>query len=275
VFDADGRCVLQYAQRPDPGLRPEPRFAGGPLWQSSPLHAALKAEQYHSLWRGYTGGKGDFGAPGIGAYRGLLKKEPGNVEFVLGLARSVLTAVQLRQPGHPLAGPPEETAALAQRNLAEAAAAREPLAARDPRAAVLFGEVRLRQGDRKAARSQFEAAAGDPVAEVGLSRLAAAEGDAAAALRHSAAAIRLLPGSSAVVQLHAANLIRGKKPEEATALLTRLAELDPVDPLTAHLLSLAARDPADRQRWAAAAKTLLDQTDPPATLESEADTRMR
>jgi hypothetical protein len=62
VFDADGRCVLQHKQRPDPGLWLEPRFDGGPLWQSSPYHAALKAEQYQALWRGPTGGYGDFGA---------------------------------------------------------------------------------------------------------------------------------------------------------------------------------------------------------------------
>ncbi len=241
------------------------------MWQSSPLHSALKEEQYHSLWRGPTGGKGDFGAPGARAYRALLKKDAGNVEGVLGLARSLLTDVQLRQPGQPQAGAPADMAALAKRNLAEAASALEPLAAQEPRAAVLLGEVHMQQGDSKTARLQFEAAGGDPVAAVGLSRLAAAEDDIATALRHSAAAIRLLPGSTPVAQLHAANLIRGKKPDEARALLTRLAELDPVDPLTFHLLSLAAREPAERDRWAATAKALLAQTTPPATLNAELD----
>jgi tetratricopeptide (TPR) repeat protein len=269
VFDAGGRCVLHYAQRPDPGLRSVPHFSGKALWQSSPYHAALKAEQYQALWRGPTGGYGGFGAQGARAFRALREKEPGNREFALGLARSLLTDVQLRQPGQPRVGSPEETAALAQRNLSEAAAVLEPLAGADPRAAMLLGEVRLRQGDRTAARRQFEAAADDPVAAVELSRLAAADGDRREALRHSAAAARLLPGSAPVVRLHAANLIKGGKQDEAKALLMKLVAIDPVDALTAHLLSRAMREPAEQSRWVAIARALLDQSDPPATLDAE------
>ncbi|MDA1085496.1 MAG: DUF5107 domain-containing protein [Verrucomicrobia bacterium] len=272
VWDGAGRCVLHYEQRPDPGLRPEPRFAGGPLWQSSPYHAALKAEQYQSLWRGPTGSNGDFGAQGARAFRALLEKEPDNVEFALGLARSLLTDVQLRQPGQPRVGTPDETAALAARNLEAAAAALDPHAAREPRAAVLLGEIRLRQGDRKAARHHFEASGGDPIAALQLSRLAAQDGDWQAAQRDSAAAVRLLPGSRTVIQLHAANLIKTARHEEARARLTRLVELDPVDALTLHLLSFTEHAPAEREHWAAAARTLLDQTDPPANLEAALQT---
>jgi hypothetical protein len=272
VWGADGRCLLHYAPRPDPGLQPEPRFSGKPLWQSSPYLKALKAEQYHVLWRGPTGGYGDFGAKGARAFRDLLLKEPDNVEFVLGLARSLLTDVQLRQSGQPRVGTSEETAALAKKNLEAAAAALNPHTPRDARAAVLLGEVRLRQGDHPAARLQFETAPGDPVAAVELSRLSAAEGDAAAALRHSTAAIRLLPGNNAVAQLHAANLIKSGKQTDATTLLATAFALDPVDPLTAHLLSLAAADPKTRESWAAIAKSLQNQTDPPASLEAALET---
>ena len=269
VFDSDGRCVLHYAPRPDPGLRPEPRFAGGPLWQSSPYHKALKAEQYQALWRGPTGGYGDFGAQGARAFRALLKKGPGNVEFALGLARSLLTDVQLRQPGQPRVGTAAETAKIAERKLAEAAKVLEPFASRNSRAAVLLGQVRWRQGDRNRARQSFEAAAGNPVAAVGLSRLAAIVGDGRAALRHSAAAVRLLPGNSAVLQLHAANLLKSGKQDEAKALLMKLVERDPVDAVTMHLLSLAARKRSERKRWAAAVRALLEQTDPAGNLDAE------
>jgi hypothetical protein len=269
VWDAGGRCVLRYSHRPDPGLRPEPTFTGSALWKSSPHYAALKAEQFQILWRGPTGGYGDFGEQGARAFRELVRKEASNVEFALGLARSLLTDTQVRQPGQPGVGTAEQTVALAVRNMAEAAKCLEPFAGQDPRAALLLGEVRLRQGDRKAARRCFEAADGDPVAAVELSRLAGADGDAAAAWRHSAVAIRLFPGNNAVAQLHAANLIRAGKQVEAEAWLGVAFALDPVDALTAHLLSLAAADPKARADWAAKARTLLAQTEPPASLEAE------
>ena len=269
VFDAEGRCVMQYAQRPDPGLRPEPRFSGGPLWQSSPYHKALKAEQYQALWRGPTGGYGDFGAQGARAFRALLEKEPENVEYALGLARSLLTDVQLRQPGQPRVGTPEATAALAEKNLKEAVAVLEPLAGRESRAAVLLGQVRLRQGDRAAARRQFKAAGDDPVAAVALSRLAALDGEERTALRYSTAAVRLLPSNSAVAQLHAANLIKRKKWDKANDLLLKLAERDPVDAVTMRLLSLASRKSDERERWSSALQALLKQTSPPANLDEE------
>jgi len=269
VLDPEGRCMLHCAQRPDPGLRPEPRFSGDALWQSSPYHKALKAEQYQALWRGPTGGYGDFGAQGARAFRALLGKEPKNVEYALGLARSLLTDVQLRQSGQPRVGTPEATAALADRNLAEAAAVLEPLAGREPGAALLLGQVRLRQGDRGAALRQFKAAGNDPIAAVGLSRLAAADGETRTALRHSATALRLLPASPAVAQLHAANLIKRKKWDEARNLLLKLAERDPVDAVNMRLLSLAARELAERERWSSATQALLEQTDPPANLDAE------
>lgn len=269
VWDADGRCVLRYGHRPDPGLRPEPTFTGKALWKSSPYYAALKAEQFQILWRGPTGGYGDFGAQGARAFRDLVRKETNNVEFALGLARSLLTDAQVRQPGQPRVGTAEQTAALAAGNMAEAAKCLEPFAGLDPRAALLLGEVCLRQGDRKDARRWLEATGDDPVAAVELARLAAGDGDATAALRHSAVAIRLLPGNNAVVHLHAANLIRTGQQAEAAALLGASFAHDPVDALTAHLLSLAAADPKEREAWAAKAGALLAQTDPPATLEAE------
>ena len=45
-----------------------------------------------------------------------------------------------------------------------------------------------------------------------------------------------------------------------------------MDPLTAHLLSLAAADPKTREDWAAIAKSLQNQTDPPAKLEAALET---
>ena len=269
VFDADGRCVLKYAQRPDPGLRPVPNFSGKALWKSTPYHSALKAEQYQALWRGPTGGYGDFGAQGIRAFRALLEKEPDNSLFALGLARSVLTDVQLRQPGQPRVGSAEETAALAKVNLAEAASVLEPLAKKDARAAVLLGEVRLRQGDRAAARKLFELAPDDPVAAVQLSRLAAADDEHRRALRYSTVAVRLLPGNPAVVQLHAANLIKNEKHDEAKARLMKLFATDPVDALTAHLLSQAAQEATEKSRWSDVAQKLLQQSTPAATLDVE------
>jgi predicted Zn-dependent protease len=166
-------------------------------------------------------------------------------------------------------GTPEETAALATRNLAEAAEVLEPLASRDPRAAELLGEVRMQQGDPTAARRCFEMAAERPVCAVALSRLAAAGGDYRKALGHSAAALRLLPGSPAAIRLHAANLIRTKQQDEAQRLLVKLVELDPVDAVAVHLLAQAARERADRARWTAAARALLHQTDPPSKLDVE------
>lgn len=245
VFAADGRCVLWHAERPDPGLRPTPTFSGKPLWQSSPYHAALKAEQYHLLWRGPTGGYGDFGAKGIRAFRGLLEKEPGNPLFAAGLARSVLTDVQFRQPGQPNVRSKEEVAALAETNLAEAARVLEPLARKDAAVAVLLGEVRLQQGDRPAAREAFVTASDEPVAAVELSRLAAADGDFARAVDHSTVAVRSLPGNPAVVQLHASNLLRQKQRDEAKALLVKLLESDPVDEVTTQLLAEAAAQGRD------------------------------
>ena len=240
VFTADGRCVLSYAERPDPGLRPTPTFTGNALWQSSPYHAALKAEQYHLLWRGPTGGYGDFGANGIRAFRGLLAKNPGNPRYASGLARSVLTDVQCRQPEQPRVGTKEQVAKLAEANLAEAARVLEPLAGKEAAVAVLLGEVRLRQGDRQAAREAFELAPDDPVSAVELSRLAAADGDLARAVGHSTAAVRSLPGNPTVVQLHASNLIRQERRDEARALLEKLAASDPVDEATTQLLTEAA-----------------------------------
>ena len=145
----------------------------------------------------------------------------------------------------------------------------EPLAGREPRAALLLGQVRLRQGDREVALRQFKAAGDDLVAAVALSRLAAADGETRTALRYSAAAARLLPANPAVVQLHAANLIQRKKWDEAKELLLKLVERDPVDAVTMRLLSLAARKSDERGRWSSAMQALLKQTSPPANLDAE------
>lgn len=267
VLDAEGNVLIRYEQRPDPAPRSEIQFAGKPLWSSSPYHAALKAEQYHALWRGPTGGYGDYGAKGIAAFRKLLEQEPNNIDFKLGLARSLLVDAQLRKSGKPLTGSAEETAALAKKNLDEAAALLQPLAAVTSRAAILLGETRWRQGDPTAARESFLQAAGDPLAEVGLAMTDAAMGEVKPAAGHSANAARAFPGCSPVVQLHAGNLIRNGNTKEAASLLNALLEKDPLDLLTLHLLSLTG----DRKTSARASerlKILQLQTDDPVDIRT-------
>ena len=53
------------------------------------------------------------------------------------------------------------------------------------------------------------------------------------------------------------------------SILAAAGKLDPVDAVAVHLLAQAAREPADRARWTAAARVLLDQTDPPGNLDVE------
>ena len=268
VLDADGNVLIRREQRPDPGPHPEIQFGGKPLWSSSPYHAALKAEQYHALWRGPTGGYGDYGAKGIAAFRKLLEQEPGNVDFKLGLARSLVVDAQLRKPGKPMAGTADEMAALAKKNLEEAASVLQPLAAGNARAAVLQGEVRRRQGDFKAAMESFKLATGDPLAEVGAAMAAAAAGDIKAAAAHSEAALRAFPGCSPVIQLRAGVLLRQDRPKDAAPLLTKLMAKDPLDAVTLHLLALTADKEAagDARRRLS---LLQSQTDEPFDIRGQ------
>ncbi len=270
VYDGNGRLVLHLADHPDPAPRPEIRFAGEPRWRATPYHAALKAELYQPLWRGPTGGYGGFGEPGARAFRALLEQEPDNPDYARGLARSLINDVQLRQPGQPRVGTPEETAARATNSLVEAATVLAPLIDQDARAALLLADIRLRQGDREAAHRHYTTARHMPAAQVGLADLAAVNGDFASAAEHSASALRAFPGHTAIMQRHAANLIRTDAPDAARALLLACADLDPVDPITFHLL--AWTDPGQAPRWIAQRDRLHHQTDPPQPLEARLHT---
>ena len=238
IADAEGRVLIRLDDQPDPGLRREARFAGAPLWKTDPLREALRAEQYFPLWRAGTGGYQPLAQYGAQAYRKLLAGDPGNLEVRLGLARSLLVDAQLRGPDRPGCGTAEAVAAFQDQQLAEALAALAPVL-KDPRAALLAGVVKWRQGDAQASAELFEKAGDDAIARFGLARALAALGRSKQAAGAAERAARALPGSPPAAQLAAGLAILREQPGEALEWLKPIYRQDPVDPVSLTLLARA------------------------------------
>jgi len=242
VLDRAGEELISYEQRPDPGPVAAVTFSGKALWQATPMNAARKAEQYHALWRGPTGGYGGFGEKGIAAYREILRGDPNNVEALLGLARSLMLDAQMRLPGRPGAGSPEQVQKLKEEHLAEAertlARARE-LAPADVRAVVLAGLLALDRGDAAGAAAMFRQAPESPEAQAGMAIALASLGKAGEAAGPAEAAAAAFPDSSPVQQLAAGVALLGGRPLDALDRLTRLYDNDPLDAVTLRLEGLA------------------------------------
>ena len=248
VSDARGDLLIQCEDRPDPGPQASVTFTGKPLWQSTPLQTARKAELYHALWRGPTGGYGGFGEKGIAAYRAILKDDPQNVEALLGLARSLMLDAQMRLPGRPGTGTAEE---MAKRRAAQLAEALEVLdkaakaAPADPRAPTLAGLVLLEQGDAARAAEMFKRAAEYAEAQVGLTMALAALGQTKEAAEVARRAAAVYPDSSPVQQVAAGTALLAGDAREAVRRLVLLREKDPLDAVTLKLLALSLRATGD------------------------------
>jgi len=251
VADAEGRVLIRLNDQPDPGLRREPKFAGTSLWNTDPLREALRAEQYFPLWRGGTGGYRPLAQYGAQAYRKLLAEDPALVEARLGLARSLMVDAQLRGHDRPGCGTGEEVAAFQTEQLAAAMETLAPVL-KEPRASLLAGEVKWRQGDARASAELFKKAGDDAPAQFGLARALAALGNTRRAAKPAAAAARALPGSPLVAQLAAGIALLCDEPGDALNLLNPIHQRDPLDPTTLTLLALAYKAAGDAAQAAAA-----------------------
>jgi len=243
VCDATRGPLIEYTDRPDPDPRATFEFAGKAMWLATPLSAARKAELYHALWRGPTGGYGDFGAPGIRAYRNLLKGDPENVEALLGLARSLMLDLQMRLPGRP-----RVDAAQLDKLKAEQAAEADAvlndviqLAPDDPRAPTLAGLLRWHAEDAAGAAEMFARAPDYPRAQVGLAMAMAAQGRSGEAIEVARRAAAAFPDSAPVQQVAAGAALLGGDAREALARLSWLREDDPLDAVTLWLMAAACR----------------------------------
>ena len=268
LWDNRGRLLIHYEQRPDPGPRVRLEFSGGPLWSASPLHKALKAEQYPPLWRASA----EYGTPGIRMWRKLLEERTEEVEARLGLARCLMLDAQLRSPEKPKAGTAEEIQKLTADNLAEAERVLAPIVAQQPRAAALLGEVKWRQGDARASAERFGQAAQLPLATVGLAKAHFLLGNGEGAKKAAAIALQSYPACSPVVQLSATLHLAGKEPAEARLLLEAQVERDPLDAVSLHLLARAYEAAGNAPAAADTAqrlKTLQAQTDSPVDIQAE------
>ena len=268
VRDNRGRILVQYDQRPDPGPQVKLDFSGSPLWSASPLHKALKAEQYPPLWRAST----EYETPGIRTWRKLLEERTEEIEARLGLARCLIPDAQLRSPEKPKAGTADEIRKLTVDNLAEAEKVLAPIAAQEPRAAAMLGEVKWRQGDVRASAERLSLAEQLPLAAIGLARARFLLGDDEGAQEAAAIALRSHPACSPVVQLAAALHMANGEPTEALHLLQALLEQDPLDAVSLHLLARAYDGAGNVQESTAMVQRLMSlqaQTDVPVDIQAE------
>ena len=271
VSDSSGAVLIRWSEHPDPGMRVSLAFSGKPLWSATAMRSALKAEQYHPLWRGPTGGYGDYCAKGIEAYRSMLSADPDNIEAALGLARCLIFDAQLRKAYKPLAGSPTEAQTVARQRIEQASEILRVLASKDPRAAGLYAEVLLRRGLHQEAASAAKRATNEPVARVCAAVAAGRIGDIKTARQEAQIAARLFPDSPPVIQLAAGLEIIADNSGGALQLLNRLYHNDPLDPLTLFLQEKALRrsDPNAADIKEQELRRILEQCDPPFDIQAE------
>ncbi len=175
---------------------------------------------------------------------------------------------QIRGPDRPGCGTAEEVAAFQAKQLADAMEALAPVL-KDPRGALLAGEVKWRLGDAQASAEFFGQAGDDAIAQFGLARALAALGKTRQAAKPAGMAASAEPGSPPAAQLAAGIAILRQEADAAVGYLQVVHRQDPLDPVTLTLLALAHRAAGNAAQAVALEQQVNElqaQTDEPADI---------